>query len=71
MRGGLHIQPGVGICQNTLVVPKPDILDLSPDPIGLVVGKAKLDGPDQRKDIDRKQQEYRWRDEYPGDCAVG
>ena len=39
-------------------------------PVGAVIGEGELDRPDQRKDVDRQQQDDRRRDEQPGDRPV-
>ncbi len=39
--------------------------------VGAVVREGQTDGPDQREDVDRQQEQDRRRDEEPRDRAVG
>ena len=70
VRGRLHVQPDVAVGQDTLVIAQADVLHLAPRAVGFEIGKAEPDGPDQRKDVDGQQQEYRGADEDPRNGAV-
>ncbi len=70
MRRGGHVRPDVLIGQDALVIAQADPLDLGIRFVRGVVGERKTDGPDQRKDVDRQQQEDRGGHEDPGDGPV-
>ena len=71
MRRDLHRMPDVGIGENTAVVLQPHPVRAPAGPIRLEIGEGELDGPDQREDIDRQQQQDGRSDKDPGDGAVG
>ena len=69
MSGGLHKLPDVIVCQNILVLSKPDELN-GRIAICFEVGEGKIDRPEQRKNIDRQKQKHRRRNEEPGNSAL-
>lgn len=69
MRCGLHIQPDVAVTKDAFVIAGADPLDLAIS-VSFEIGKAKPDGPDQREDIDRQQQEDRRAHEDPRNGAI-
>ena len=71
MGRGLHGGPGAFVSQDPDVIPQPDELDLFVRAVGPVVGEGKPHGPDQREDVDRKEEKDRRRHEEPCDRPVG
>ena len=71
MRGRLQIAPDVLAGQQALVVACADPLHLPARLIGAVVGEGQHNRPDQRKDVDRQQQQDRRQNEDPGHHAIG
>ena len=71
MRGRLHRGPYVRIGEHRNVVVDADIGNRGVRTIGAIVGEREMNRPDQRKDVDREQQDDRRRDEKPGDDPIG
>ena len=70
MRGGLHVEPDIGIGEDTLVVAQAHVVDFAVQAVGAEVRKAEVDRPDQRKDVDREKQEDRRANKDPRNRAV-
>src|SRR5437762_3420951 len=63
--------PYLRVRQYVAVVVETDEPDRCIRTIGPIVGERELDRPQQREDVDRQQQQYRRRNEQPGDRSVG
>ncbi len=70
MRGRLHGEPDVLVAEDARVVVDPDVLQHLVGTIGAVVREGQPDRPDQRKDVDRQEEDNGRRDEDPRDRPV-
>jgi hypothetical protein len=66
VRSSLHRQPDIAVGEDALIVAQADILHLAIGSVGAEVRERQIDRPDQRKDVDRQQQEDRRPDKNPG-----